>query len=70
MTEATTVPKLKRSTRDTETREKSARRKAWAPPSRLDAPPPPPGYKHRWIRAESGCSDPTVLIARRRRWSI
>jgi hypothetical protein len=49
-----TVPKLNRSNRETDTREKTARRKSWAPPSRLDAPPAPPGYKHRWIRAEAG----------------
>ena len=29
-----------------------ARRKPWAPPSMLDAPPAPEGFKHRWIRAE------------------
>ena len=63
MTEATNVPKLTRSTRDSETREKTVRRKAWAPPSRLDAPPPPPGYKHRWIRAESGGVDDRVNVA-------
>jgi len=63
MTEATNVPKLTRSTRDSETREKTVRRKAWAPPSRLDAPPPPPGYKHRWIRAESGGSDDRINVA-------
>ena len=63
MTEATNVPKLTRSTRDSETREKAVRRKAWAPPSRLDAPPPPPGYRHRWIRAESGGVDDRVNVA-------
>ena len=63
MTEATKVPKLKRSDRTTETREKTVRRKAWAPPSRLDAPPAPPGYKHRWIRAESGGIDDRTNIA-------
>ncbi len=47
------VPKLSRSKRSTETREETARRKSWRPPSRLDAPEAPPGYKHRWIRAES-----------------
>ena len=25
-------------------------KKAWTPPSSLDAPPAPNGYKHRWIR--------------------
>ena len=29
------------------------RNKPWAPPSSLDAPPAPKGYKHRWIRTES-----------------
>ena len=38
--------------RETETREKTSRRKPWAPPSQLDAPPAPKGFKHRWIRAE------------------
>ena len=32
------------------TRDKTQRRKPWAPPSRLDAPEPPAGYVHRWIR--------------------
>jgi hypothetical protein len=39
-----------RASRSTETREKTARRKPWAPPSRLEAPAPPDGYTHRWIR--------------------
>jgi len=25
----------------------------WTPPSSLDAPPAPDGFRHRWIRAES-----------------
>lgn len=33
-------------------RDKEARRRPWTPPSRLDAPPAPPGFQHRWIRAE------------------
>jgi hypothetical protein len=57
------VPKLNRSARDSDTRDTTARRKAWAPPSRLDAPPAPPGYKHRWIRAESGRVDDRTNIA-------
>lgn len=39
-----------RAPRETQTREKETRRKPWAPPSRLDAPEPPDGYVHRWIR--------------------
>lgn len=49
------------------TREKEARRKPWAPPSRLDAPPAPPGYKHRWIRAEiNGFDDKQHVYGRLR----
>jgi len=43
---------INRSSRDKASREKEARRKPWTPPSMLDAPPAPEGFKHRWIRAE------------------
>lgn len=39
-----------RTSRITATRETSSRRKPWAPPSALEAPPAPEGYKHRWVR--------------------
>ena len=39
-----------RNSRSAEVREKTTRRKPWQPPSSLDAPQPPPGYKYRWIR--------------------
>jgi len=39
-----------RTSRAAATRDKTERRKPWAPPSRLDAPEPPAGYVHRWIR--------------------
>ena len=39
-----------RTSRAATTRDKSERRKPWAPPSRLEAPKAPPGYVHRWIR--------------------
>ena len=39
--------------RESETRVKTERRKPWTPPSQLDAPPAPAGFKHRWIRAET-----------------
>lgn len=42
---------MERTPRTTETREATSRRKPWAPPSTLDAPPPQEGYKHRWVRA-------------------
>jgi hypothetical protein len=39
-----------RTSRKSETRDKEARRKPWAPPSHLEAPEPPVGFCHRWIR--------------------
>ena len=35
------------------TRSKTERPKEYKPPSSLDAPPAPDGFRHRWIRAES-----------------
>ena len=57
------IPTLSRNSRESETRAKDARRKPWAPPSRLDAPPAPPGFKHRWIRAEAGGVEDRTNIA-------
>jgi len=49
------------------TREKETRRKPWTPPSRLDAPPAPPGFQHRWIRAEvNGFQDKQHVYGRLR----
>ena len=39
-----------RTPREAATRAKTQRRKPWAPPSKLEAPEAPAGYKHRWIR--------------------
>ena len=53
--------------RAVQSREKTTRRKPWAPPSSLDAPPAPDGYKFRWIRAETlGQADNKNLNARLR----
>jgi len=61
------VPSLNRTTREAESRAKDARRRPWAPPSRLDAPPAPPGYQHRWIRAAAGgVADRTNIAGRLR----
>ena len=43
----------KRASRASQTREKEARKKVWTPPSSLDAPPAPNGFRHRWVRVES-----------------
>ena len=53
--------------RAAQSREKTTRRNPWAPPSSLDAPPAPDGYKYRWIRAETlGQADNKNLNARLR----
>ena len=39
-----------RKSRESVTRETETRRKPWAPPSHLSAPPAPDGFVHRWIR--------------------
>jgi hypothetical protein len=54
---------MNRTSRATQTRDKQAVRKPWAPPSMLDAPPAPDGFKHRWIRAETRGFDDTKNIS-------
>ena len=54
---------IKRTSRANETRDKQAVRKPWAPPSMLDAPPAPDGFKHRWIRAETRGFDDTKNVS-------
>jgi|TARA_R110000751_G_scaffold130006_2_gene231982 hypothetical protein len=39
--------------RASQSRSKTERPKVWTPPSSLDAPKAPDGFRHRWIRAES-----------------
>ena len=43
----------KTTSRAANTRTKTERPKEYKPPSSLDAPPAPDGFRHRWIRAES-----------------
>ena len=52
-----------KTSRASQTREKTAQKKVWTPPSSLDAPPAPDGYHHRWIRAESMGFDDTKNMA-------
>jgi hypothetical protein len=61
-----------RTPRANKTREKTAVRKPWAPPSMLDAPPAPDGYKHRWIRSETRGFDDTKNISAKMRegWEL
>ena len=46
------MEKKENTSRATQTRSKSERPKVWVPPSSLDAPPAPDGFRYRWIRAE------------------
>ena len=46
------MEKDKKTSRASQTRSKSERPKVWVPPSSLDAPPAPDGFRYRWIRAE------------------
>ena len=39
--------------RASQSRAKDKRPTTWTPPSSLDAPPAPDGFRHRWIRAET-----------------
>ena len=46
------MEKKTRTSRSSQTRDKTAKRQPWRPPSRLDAPQAPDGFQYRWIRAE------------------
>ena len=56
-----------KTSRAADTREKTERPKQYKPPSSLDAPPAPDGFRHRWIRAESvGFQDSKNIFGRLR----
>ncbi len=57
----------KRTSRASQTRVKETRKKVWTPPSSLDAPPAPNGFRHRWVRVESMGFQDTKNIAGRLR---
>ena len=42
----------KTTSRASQTRAKTLRKKVWTPPSYLDTPNAPSGFRHRWVRAE------------------
>ena len=56
-----------RTSRETATREKTERVPEWKPPSALDAPEAPIGYKHRWIRESVMDYDDKNNVHKRRR---
>ena len=48
-----------KTSRASQTRSKTERPKVWTPPSSLDAPKAPTGFRHRWIRVETMGFDDT-----------
>ena len=42
----------KKTSRASQTREKTKRKQVWTPPSYLDTPNAPAGFRHRWVRVE------------------
>ena len=59
--------KKTKTSRAAETRTVTERPKEYKPPSSLDAPPAPDGFRHRWIRAESlGFNDTKNIHGRMR----
>ena len=56
-----------KTSRASQTRSETERPKVWTPPSSLDAPPAPDGFRHRWIRSESlGFQDTKNISGRMR----
>ena len=60
-----TTDSKQKTSRKLETREQQTRKKGWVPPSNLDAPEPPEGFHHRWVRFEyRGTQDDKNVVAR------
>ena len=61
-----------KTSRASQTRTKAEAPKTWTPPSSLDAPPAPDGFRHRWIRVEVlGFDDTKNMSARLREgWEL
>ena len=58
---------IKRTSRQSETRQEEKKPSAWAPPSSLDAPPAPQGYAHRWIRTSVAGFEDTANVTKKLR---
>ena len=46
---------------------RETRKKQWMPPSSLDAPPAPKGFKHRWISTETMGQEDTGNVSKKLR---
>ena len=59
------MEKENKTSRARQTRSKSESPKVWVPPSSLDEPPAPDGFRYRWIRAEvTGFQDTKNITGR------
>jgi len=56
---------IKRTSRESETRNTEKKPSSWAPPSSLDAPPAPQGYAHRWIRTSVAGFEDTANVTKK-----
>ena len=56
-----------RISRETTSRANTSRRKPWQPPAKLDAPPAPDGFEHRWIRTQLRGEDDKANVFSRMR---
>jgi|TARA_R110000772_G_scaffold253110_2_gene368671 hypothetical protein len=52
-----------KTSRASSTKANTAKKTVWTPPSSLDAPPAPHGFRHRWIRVEVLGFDDTKNVA-------
>ena len=59
------MEKVNRNSRTSEVSD--TRKKQWMPPSSLDAPPAPRGYKHRWIITETMGLEDTGNVSKKLR---
>ena len=61
-----------KTSRASQTRDKVKKPTTWTPPSSLDAPPAPNGYRHRWIRVETLGFDDTKNVSGKMRegWEL
>ena len=53
-----------KTSRASQTRSTTESKKVWTPPTSLDAPPAPKGFRHQWIRAEILGHQDTSNVAR------
>jgi len=58
---------IDKSSRQSNSRETTTRKKSWTLPSSLDAPPAPDGFIHRWIRTEVAGFEDTGNVSKKLR---